>query len=81
MEIAKHANANNKPLLMNLSAPFISQVFKKPLMDVLPYIDVLFGNETVSISWGTESTRKVLQCGRTKWGRIMRFGIHVETCS
>jgi adenosine kinase len=33
--------------LQNLSAPFIVQVppFKKVLMDTLPYIDYLFGNE------------------------------------
>lgn len=33
---------------MNLSAPFLSQFFKKPMMDAMPYVDVLFGNETVS---------------------------------
>lgn len=34
--------------MMNLSAPFISQFYNKPLMDALPYVDILFGNETVS---------------------------------
>lgn len=33
---------------MNLSAPFICQFFKEPLMQVMPYVDVIFGNETVS---------------------------------
>jgi adenosine kinase len=32
---------------MNLSAPFIAQFFKGPLMDAMPHIDVLFGNESV----------------------------------
>jgi len=33
---------------MNLSAPFLSQFFKKPMMEAMPYVDILFGNETVS---------------------------------
>ena len=31
---------------MNLSAPFISEHFKKPMRAALPYVDILFGNET-----------------------------------
>ncbi|CAL5229682.1 g13050 [Coccomyxa viridis] len=48
MLVAKHCADNNKPYCMNLSAPFISQVppFKKTLMEAMPYIDFLFGNET-----------------------------------
>ncbi|XP_054715868.1 uncharacterized protein LOC129225303 [Uloborus diversus] len=46
MYIAKHAHENKKTLLMNLSAPFLCTLFKEPLMEVFPYIDVLFGNET-----------------------------------
>jgi adenosine kinase len=34
---------------MNLSAPFLCQFFKDPMLQTLPYVDVLFGNETVSI--------------------------------
>lgn len=48
MKVAKHASDNNKIFCMNLSAPFISQFFKEPLMKVMPYVDILFGNETVS---------------------------------
>ena len=38
---------------MNLSAPFLCQVFKKQMMDAMPFVDILFGNETVSTakSW------------------------------
>ncbi|XP_043674934.1 adenosine kinase 2 [Vespula pensylvanica] len=43
--VAKHAYENNKMFMMNLSAPFIPDLFKKPLEDVLPYVDILFGNE------------------------------------
>lgn len=31
---------------MNLSAPFVCQFFLKPLLEVLPYVDYLFGNES-----------------------------------
>lgn len=34
---------------MNLSAPFLCQFFKKAMMDAIPYVDILFGNETVSL--------------------------------
>ena len=47
MEVARHANAQNKTFMMNLSAPFLSQFFKDPMMQTFPYIDILFGNETV----------------------------------
>lgn len=46
--MAKHASENNKLFCLNLSAPFICQFFKDNLMQVMPYVDVLFGNETVS---------------------------------
>lgn len=45
LEVAKHCAANNKYFAMNLSAPFISLFFKEQLMSVMPYIDILFGNE------------------------------------
>mmetsp|Transcript_18728 Transcript_18728/g.40269 ORF Transcript_18728/g.40269 Transcript_18728/m.40269 type:complete len:345 (+) Transcript_18728:106-1140(+) len=47
MSVAKHCAANDKIYCMNLSAPFIMQVppFKAVLMEAMPYIDFLFGNE------------------------------------
>ena len=47
LKVAKHAAENNKVFCLNLAAPFISQFFKDGLMQVMPYVDVLFGNETV----------------------------------
>eukprot|EP00884_Botryococcus_braunii_P014635 jgi/Botrbrau1/23172/Bobra.0041s0023.1 len=46
--VAKHCADNDKIYAMNLSAPFISEVppFKQTLMDAMPYVDFLFGNET-----------------------------------
>lgn len=54
LEVAKMALARNRPLLMNLSAAFISQFYKEPLMQVLPYVDILFGNEMEAEAFATE---------------------------
>ncbi|KAJ3647051.1 hypothetical protein Zmor_024599 [Zophobas morio] len=54
LETAKHALANDRPFIMNLSAPFVSQLYKEPLMQVMPYIDLLFGNETEAETFATE---------------------------
>lgn len=67
MTVAKIARERKKPLLMNLSAPFISQFFKDPLMAVMPYIDVLFGNESEAVmfakeqNFGTENLKEIGQ--------------------
>lgn len=47
MTMAQHACQHDKTYCLNLSAPFIMEVppFKKTLMDLLPYVDFLFGNE------------------------------------
>ncbi|VDN30883.1 unnamed protein product [Cylicostephanus goldi] len=45
MHIAKHSHESNKIFMFNLAAPFISQFFFEPLKEVLPYVDVIFGNE------------------------------------
>jgi adenosine kinase len=54
LTVAKKANERNKPFMMNLSAPFISQFFKEPLMQVMPYIDILFGNESEALTFSSE---------------------------
>ncbi|CAB1312375.1 unnamed protein product [Coregonus sp. 'balchen'] len=53
-KVAKHASENNKLFTLNLSAPFISQFFKDALMKVMPYVDVLFGNETEAAMFSKE---------------------------
>ncbi|XP_037720550.1 adenosine kinase isoform X1 [Drosophila subpulchrella] len=45
MQVAATAHAKQRPFLMNLSAPFISQFYMAPLLAVLPYVDIIFGNE------------------------------------
>ena len=46
LTVAEHAANSDKPFMTNLSAPFLSQFFKEPQMKVMPYVDILFGNET-----------------------------------
>lgn len=43
---ARHAAEHNKVFAMNLSAPFLCQFFKEPMLAVLPYCDFVFGNES-----------------------------------
>uniref|UniRef100_A0A8C2AT63 Adenosine kinase n=1 Tax=Cyprinus carpio TaxID=7962 RepID=A0A8C2AT63_CYPCA len=54
LRVAKHASDNNKIFGLNLSAPFISQFFKEPLMKVMPYVDIIFGNETEAATFAKE---------------------------
>eukprot|EP00842_Homolaphlyctis_polyrhiza_P005806 jgi/Hompol1/6226/HPOL_001337-RA len=53
LRIAQHAAEHNKVFTMNLSAPFISQFFGQPLSELLPYVDVLFGNEAEAEAFST----------------------------
>lgn len=46
LAIAKHAAENGKTFMMNLSAPFLCEFFKDQQTSVLPYVDILFGNES-----------------------------------
>lgn len=52
MHIAEHALAEKKVLAMNLSAPFLCQFFKDPMMAAMPYVDYLFGNESEAKAFG-----------------------------
>jgi len=54
MKLAEHAAKENKTFMMNLSAPFISQFFKDPLMQSSPYWDILFGNESEALTFAKE---------------------------
>ena len=36
---------------MNLSAPFIPQLYTKQLQDILPYTDIIIGNEAEAEAW------------------------------
>jgi len=55
MKIARHIADTNKTLVMNLSAPFLCQFFKEPMLAALPFVDVLFGNETEAATFSKEN--------------------------
>ncbi|EFO19408.1 hypothetical protein LOAG_09086 [Loa loa] len=45
ISIARHASENNKVFATNLAAPFILKDFRNEFLEILPYVDILFGNE------------------------------------
>ncbi|KAF2749572.1 Ribokinase-like protein [Sporormia fimetaria CBS 119925] len=51
LALAEEAASKNKVFILNLSAPFIPQFFKDQLSQVLPYVDILIGNETEAASY------------------------------
>jgi len=67
LEVAQACTAAGKTYCLNLSAPFLAQVppFKKAMMDVMPHVSVLFGNETEarafaeSEGWATQDTQEI----------------------
>ena len=46
LKIGKHVMEKGKRFAINLSAPFLCQFFSEPMMKVLAYADLVFGNET-----------------------------------
>lgn len=48
MRIAKYSLESGKTFAINLSAPFLSEFFKERIVQALPYVDLLFGNEDVN---------------------------------
>jgi len=50
--LAKHCHETGKTYAMNLAAPFICEFFNKPLLDCMPYVDIIFGNESESQAFG-----------------------------
>ncbi|VIO87827.1 Adenosine kinase-like [Brugia malayi] len=45
MFIAQHASKHNKVFATNLAAPFVLKYFRNEFLELLPYVDILFGNE------------------------------------
>ena len=67
LAVAKHFSENEKTFVMNLSAPFISQFFKDQLLQVMPYIDILIGNEaegaafSEAMGYNTKDLKEIIQ--------------------
>ncbi|KII94226.1 hypothetical protein PLICRDRAFT_171891 [Plicaturopsis crispa FD-325 SS-3] len=53
VELGKKASHAGKVFALNLSAPFIPQFFGAQLQQVLPYTDIVIGNEAEAESWAS----------------------------
>lgn len=53
--VAKHAKEAGKSFAFNLSAPFIPQFFKAQVDQVLPYAELVIGNESEAEAWAQAS--------------------------
>lgn len=51
LHLARHAVAEDKLFMMNLSAPFLIQFFQDQLAAALPYCDFVFGNENEAMTF------------------------------
>lgn len=67
LELAKKVTERGKTFVLNLSAPFIPQFFSSRLQQLLPYTDVLIGNETEAETW---SATNGLAFNRSELGKI-----------
>eukprot|EP00013_Stygamoeba_regulata_P017002 CAMPEP_0177673826 /NCGR_PEP_ID=MMETSP0447-20121125/26186_1 /TAXON_ID=0 /ORGANISM="Stygamoeba regulata, Strain BSH-02190019" /LENGTH=345 /DNA_ID=CAMNT_0019181795 /DNA_START=71 /DNA_END=1108 /DNA_ORIENTATION=+ len=52
LSLGEHCLKENKPFCFNLSAEFLIDFFADPMQQVLPYVDVLFGNESEAAAFG-----------------------------
>ncbi|KAL4068963.1 Ribokinase-like protein [Scleroderma yunnanense] len=55
LEVSKKASEASKVFVLNLSAPFIPQFFGTQLASVLPYCDIVIGNETEAEAYATKA--------------------------
>ena len=62
--VAKFSLENNRTFTLNLSAPFISQFFKEKLLEAIPYVDILFGNDDEAKTFA----KNALSMEVTTWG-------------
>lgn len=55
LTVGKHAAESGKTMCFNLSAPFLMQVppFLASMKELLPYVDICFGNETEAATMST----------------------------
>merc|ERR1712226_831432 len=51
LKVAKNCAARDKTYCINLSAPFLCQFFKDQMASVLPFTDIVFGNETEAAAY------------------------------
>lgn len=47
MEVAKKVKERDVPIILNLNSVWVTKACKKEIEDLLPFVDILFGNEAV----------------------------------
>lgn len=55
LELSKKASEAGKVFVLNLSAPFIPQFFQVQLQQILPFCDIVIGNEAEAEAWASAS--------------------------
>lgn len=63
VEIAKKGKETRLPVALNLSAPFIPQFFKSQVDQVIPYANLVIGNESEAESWAQAAGLKTRDLG------------------
>ncbi|KAJ3554033.1 hypothetical protein NM688_g3312 [Phlebia brevispora] len=53
LELSKKASEASKVFALNLSAPFIPQFFGIQLQQIIPYCDIIIGNEAEAEAWAS----------------------------
>ena len=43
--VAEFSLANDRTFCINLSAPFVNEFFKDRIAEIVPYVDIVFGND------------------------------------
>jgi len=51
IKVGKFCSSTNRTYCLNLSAPFLIQFFKDQMLSVMPYADIVFGNETEAATY------------------------------
>eukprot|EP00485_Elphidium_margaritaceum_P002298 CAMPEP_0202686208 /NCGR_PEP_ID=MMETSP1385-20130828/2016_1 /ASSEMBLY_ACC=CAM_ASM_000861 /TAXON_ID=933848 /ORGANISM="Elphidium margaritaceum" /LENGTH=366 /DNA_ID=CAMNT_0049340739 /DNA_START=40 /DNA_END=1140 /DNA_ORIENTATION=+ len=67
---AKQCKEENKPYGLNLSAPFITSVFKDQLLSVLPFVQVLFTNE--------DEAKAFAEANKIQFGSMSELAVQIS---
>jgi len=80
MTICRHAYAHNKTVAINLSAPFIPQFFGAGIAEAMPYVDIVFGNESEAAAYGAASDTKDVEAVARMIAELPKQGGKKRVC-
>uniref|UniRef100_A0A915PHD7 Adenosine kinase n=1 Tax=Setaria digitata TaxID=48799 RepID=A0A915PHD7_9BILA len=64
ISIARHASERNKVFATNLAAPFIPKHYRNEFLSILPYVDILFGNENEAETFADVNNYNINDLGK-----------------